>query len=123
VSRLSGRAIRVTEPACEQRERGAMGEFVGETGWDLRRLNGVDALMLYTETPEVHMHTLKVGVLDVSGVDGGFTFDVFRRVAYSRLMALAPLRYQLIDIPLKLYHPMWVNKDDIDLDYHLRSRR
>ena len=100
-----------------------MGEFVGETGWDLRRLNGVDALMLYTETPEVHMHTLKVGVLDVSGVDGGFTFDVFRRVAYSRLMALAPLRYQLIDIPLKLYHPMWVNKDDIDLDYHLRSHR
>ncbi len=77
--------------------------------------------MLYTETPEVHMHTLKVGVLDVSGVDGGFTFDVFRRVAYSRLMALAPLRYQLIDIPLKLHHPMWVQNDDIDLDYHLRQ--
>ena len=85
----------------------------------MRRLNGVDALMLYSETPEIHMHTLKIGVLDVSGVDG-YNFDMFRRVAYPRLLALAPLRYQLVDIPLKLHHPMWVQNRDIDLDYHLR---
>ena len=35
--------------------------------------------MLYSETPEIHMHTLKIGVLDVSGVDGGFSFDLFRQ--------------------------------------------
>ena len=58
----------------------------------MRRLNGVDALMLYSETPEIHMHTLKVGVLDMSAVDGGFTFELFRQVAYPRLLALAPLR-------------------------------
>ena len=85
----------------------------------MRRLNGVDALMLYSETPEIHMHTLKIGVLDVSGVDG-YSFDLFREIAYPRLMALAPLRYQLVDVPLKLHHPMWVENDDIDLDYHLR---
>jgi len=73
--------------------------------------------MLYSETPEIHMHTLKIGVLDVSGVDG-YDFDMF--VAYPRLFALAPLRYQLVDIPLKLHHPMWVQNRDIDLDYHLR---
>jgi WS/DGAT/MGAT family acyltransferase len=89
----------------------------------MRRLNGVDALMLYSETPEVHMHTLKVGILDVSGVEGGFTFDLFRDVAYPRLMALPALRYQLVDVPLKLHHPMWVENDDIDLDYHLRRAR
>ena len=89
----------------------------------MRRLNGVDALMLYSETPEVHMHTLKVGILDVSGVEGGFTFDLFREVAYPRLMALPALRYQLVDVPLKLHHPMWVENDDIDLDYHLRRAR
>ena len=74
----------------------------------MKRLNGVDALMLYSETPEIHMHTLKIGVLDVSGVEGGFSFELFRDVAYSRLMALAPLRFQLVEIPLKLHHPMWV---------------
>ncbi|MGY5190482.1 UNVERIFIED_CONTAM: wax ester/triacylglycerol synthase family O-acyltransferase, partial [Bacillus amyloliquefaciens DSM 7 = ATCC 23350] len=47
----------------------------------MKRLNGVDALMLYSETPEIHMHTLKVGILDVSGVED-FSFDMFRRVAY-----------------------------------------
>ena len=36
--------------------------------------------MLYSETPEIHMHTLKIGVLDVSGVEGGFTFELFREV-------------------------------------------
>ena len=35
-------------------------------------------------------------------------------------MALAPLRFQLVDIPLKLHHPMWVQNADIDVDYHLR---
>jgi diacylglycerol O-acyltransferase / wax synthase len=65
---------------------------MGFRGWltnrvDMRRLNDVDALMLYTETPEIHMHTLKIGVLDVSGVEGGYSFDRFRHVAYPRLRA------------------------------------
>src|SRR6476660_7287629 len=85
---------------------------VDERGWDMRRLNGVDALMLYIETPEVHMHTLKIGVLDVSGVPGGYDFEVFRAAAFPRLQAMAPLRYQLVDIPLKLHHPMWVVNEE-----------
>src|SRR6478736_2014978 len=91
--------------------------------WDMRRLNGVDALMLYTETPEIHMHTLKIGVLDVSDLEGGYSFDVFRHIAYPRLSAMAPLRHQLVDVPLKLHHPMWVVNDDIDFDYHVRRVR
>jgi WS/DGAT/MGAT family acyltransferase len=86
----------------------------------MRRLNGVDALLLYSEAPEVPMHTLKIGILDVSGMDGAFTFELFRRVAEPRLLALKPLRYQLVDIPLKLHHPMWSENAGIDFDYHLR---
>jgi diacylglycerol O-acyltransferase / wax synthase len=88
----------------------------------VKRLNGVDALMLYIETPEVHMHTLKIGILDVSGVDG-YSFDLFREVGFPRLQAMAPLRYQLVDIPLKLHHPMWVINEEIDFDYHVRPIR
>jgi len=86
----------------------------------VKRLNGVNAMLLYSETPEIHMHTLKIGVLDVADVDGGFSFESFRRVAYAQLLALAPLRYQLVEIPLKLHHPMWQENPDIDLDYHLQ---
>ncbi len=78
--------------------------------------------MLYTETPEIHMHTLKIGVLDVSDV-GGYDFDLFRAVAFPRLQAMAPLRYQLVEIPMKLHHPMWVLNDHIDFDYHVRQAR
>lgn len=88
----------------------------------MKRLNGVDALMLYSETPEIHMHTLKIGILDVSGVED-YSFEMFRHVAYPRLMALSALRYQLVDIPLRLHHPMWWENHDIDLDYHLRRAR
>lgn len=88
----------------------------------MKRLNGVDALMLYSETPSIHMHTLKVGILDVSAVDG-YSFEMFRQVACPRLMALSALRYQLVDVPLRLHHPMWVENDDIDLDYHVRRAR
>ncbi len=91
-------------------------------GVGVKRLNGVDALMLYTETPEIHMHTLKIGVLDVSNVDG-YSFDLFREVAFPRLQAMAPLRYQLVEIPLKMHHPMWVVNDHIDFDYHVRQAR
>jgi diacylglycerol O-acyltransferase / wax synthase len=86
----------------------------------MKRLNGVDAMLLYSETPEIHMHTLKIGVLDVANVAGGYSFELFRSIAYPRLYALAPLRYQLVEIPLKLHHPMWQQNPDIDLDYHLR---
>ncbi|MFV9633403.1 WS/DGAT/MGAT family O-acyltransferase [Mycobacterium neumannii] len=88
----------------------------------MKRLNGVDALMLYSETPEVHMHTLKIGILDVSNVPN-YSFEMFREVAYPRLLGLAALRYQLVDIPLRLHHPMWWENPDIDLDYHLRRAR
>ena len=96
--------------------------WVEANGVKVKRLNGVDAMMLYSETPEIHMHTLKIGVLDVSEVEG-YDFDLFRAVAGARLHALAPLRYQLIDIPLKFHHPMWVQNAEIDLDYHLRRAR
>jgi WS/DGAT/MGAT family acyltransferase len=86
----------------------------------VRRLNGVDALLLYSEAPEIHMHTLKIGVIDVSGLAEDFSFEFFKRVAGERLQALKPLRYQLVDIPFRLHHPMWVENRDIDLDYHVR---
>ena len=89
----------------------------------MKRLNGWDAMLLYSETPNIHSHTLKIGVIDAADFDGDFTFEVFRRTLRRRLHLLEPLRYRLIDIPLKLHHPMWLEKSDIDLTYHLRRVR
>jgi diacylglycerol O-acyltransferase / wax synthase len=92
-------------------------------GWDVRRLNGWDALLLYSETPNVQKHTLKIGVIDVENFEGEFTFEYFRQELQRRLHLLEPLRYKLLETPLKLHHPMWLATSDIDLDYHLRRVR
>jgi diacylglycerol O-acyltransferase / wax synthase len=89
-------------------------------GVGMRRLNGMDAMLLYSETPNLHTHTLKVAVIDASEYDGDFTFEVFRRTVARRLHLLDPLRYRLVEIPWKLHHPMWMENCEVDLDYHLR---
>ncbi len=86
----------------------------------MKRLNGMDAMLLYSETPNLHTHTLKVAVIDATEFDGDFTFDVFRQTIQRRLHLLDPLRYRLVDIPWKMHHPMWMENCEVDLDYHLR---
>jgi len=86
----------------------------------VKRLSGWDALMLYSETPNVHQHTLKIAVVDTADFDGDPDFGAFREMLRGRLRALEPLRYQLVDIPLHFHHPMWQENVDVDLDYHLR---
>jgi WS/DGAT/MGAT family acyltransferase len=80
----------------------------------------MDAMLLYSETPNLHTHTLKVAIIHAAGYPGEFTFDVFRRTVARRLHLLDPLRYRLVDIPWKLHHPMWLEDCPVDLDYHLR---
>ena len=86
----------------------------------MKRLNGMDALLLYSETPNLHTHTLKVAVVDAARYPGEFSYELFRRTFHERLPLLDPLRYQLVDIPWRLHHPMWLENCDVDLDYHLR---
>ena len=97
-----------------------MEPFDGRAGWGVRRLNGMDAMLLYSETPNLHTHTLKVAVINAAEFDGEYTFEVFRRTIQRRLHLLDPLRYRLVDIPWKLHHPMWLEDCPVDLDYHLR---
>lgn len=89
----------------------------------MRRLNGMDAMLLYTETPSLHTHTLKVGIIDATDFHGQFTFEVVRQTFERRLHLLDPLRFKLVDIPWRLHHPMWLENCEVDLDYHLRRVR
>jgi diacylglycerol O-acyltransferase / wax synthase len=84
----------------------------------VKRLNGMDAMLLYSETPNLHTHTLKVAIIDPS--DPEFGFDAFRHHVRRRLHLLEPLRYKLVDIPWHLHRPMWQEDCEVDLDYHLR---
>ncbi len=86
----------------------------------MKRLSGWDAVLLYSETANVHMHTLKVAVIELDEDRRGFDVDTFRRVIHGRLYKLDPFRYQLVDIPGKFHHPMWRENCEVDLSYHIR---
>ena len=86
----------------------------------MRRLNGMDAMLLYGETPNLHMHTMKVLVVHAADASTPFTFECFRQTIASRLHLLEPMRFLLQNIPMRMHHPMWLEDSAVDLDYHLR---
>jgi diacylglycerol O-acyltransferase / wax synthase len=88
----------------------------------MKRLTGWDAFLLYTEAPNVHMHTLKIAIVDLGDLnDRTFGVEEFRRVLNARLHKLYPMRYKLVEIPFKFHHPMWRENVFVDLDYHIRG--
>jgi len=89
----------------------------------VERLSGLDAGFLYMETPTLHMHTLKISVLDTSTMPGGYSFDRVKQELQRRLHLLPPFRRRLVEIPGGLHHPLWIEDPDFDLDHHVRSIR
>jgi WS/DGAT/MGAT family acyltransferase len=84
----------------------------------MQRLSGLDAMFFYLETPSSHMHVTGVYVLEPG--EGGLSFDSVRDLIASRVPLAAPFRRRLVEVPLKLGHPYWVEDPDFDLDYHVR---
>ncbi|OBF54540.1 diacylglycerol O-acyltransferase [Mycobacterium sp. 852002-50816_SCH5313054-b] len=89
----------------------------------MKRLSGWDAVLLYSETPNVHMHTIKAAVIELAPDRRDFNIDAFRQVIGGRLNKLEPFCYQLVEIPYQLHHPMWREHCDVDLEYHIRPWR
>jgi WS/DGAT/MGAT family acyltransferase len=83
-------------------------------------MSGLDASFLYTETRSLHMHTLKIGVLDVSDVPGGYSFERFKQVFEDRMDLLPPFRRRVVTVPGNLHHPVWIEDPDFDLWNHVR---
>lgn len=89
----------------------------------MQPLSGLDASFLYLETPETPMH---VGSLHLYRPPEKPVRDYFaaaRRHVASRLH-LAPIFHRrLATLPLQVASPMWIEADDIDLDWHMQRVR
>lgn len=89
----------------------------------MKRLSGLDAGFLYMETPTSFMHVASLMVLDPTTAPDGFDFDALRALYASRLHLAPPFRRRLVEVPLGLNHPIWIEDPDFDLDWHLRRVR
>ena len=85
----------------------------------MKRLSALDALFLYMETPETPMHVASVTIFE-PGQPGEDLFQRFRAHTASRLDLLPSYRRRLEWTPLGMDHPVWVDDEKIDLDYHIR---
>jgi len=81
----------------------------------MERMEGVDAGFLYMETPAMHMHTVKVAIIERPG---GFDFRRFVDEVVVRLDRLPPFRKRVLADPLRLNHPLWISDREIDPARH-----
>jgi diacylglycerol O-acyltransferase len=87
----------------------------------MKSLSGLDATFLYLETPETPMH---VGSLQLYEVPKGFkgSFHKAMQQHIAKRMHLAPVfSRRLAFMPFDLGHPIWVEADGVDLDFHIRK--
>ena len=83
-------------------------------------LSGVDASFLHLETPEMPMHIGSLHLLDLpEGYAGDFYEDVVKHYA-NRLHLASVFERKLAQMPFEMSNPVWVDDDDIDLEYHIR---
>ncbi len=82
----------------------------------MERMEGVDAGYLYMETPSMHMHTVKVAILERPG---GFDIDDFGEQVLARLDRLPPFGRRVLNVPFRLNHPVWVADRPLDIKRHL----
>jgi WS/DGAT/MGAT family acyltransferase len=85
-------------------------------------LSGVDASFLHLETPETPMH---VGSLMLFEMPPGYAADAYyddvKAQIGKRMHLCALFHRKLAQMPFELADPVWIEDDDIDLDYHVRS--
>ncbi|MHC2253947.1 WS/DGAT/MGAT family O-acyltransferase [Bradyrhizobium embrapense] len=85
------------------------------------QLSSMDASFLHLETPETPMHVGSLMIFDLpEGYQGDYYEDV-KEMLGKRLHLSGLLNRKLAQMPFQLAEPVWIEDDDIELDYHVRT--
>jgi diacylglycerol O-acyltransferase len=89
----------------------------------VKPLSGLDSLFLYLETAATPMHVGALHLLEAApGERDDFVARVRSHIA-DRLHRLPPFTRRLAPMPLGFANPVWVEADEVDLEYHVRRIR
>jgi WS/DGAT/MGAT family acyltransferase len=86
----------------------------------MKQLTGLDATFLHLENATQFGHVSGLSIFARPDVPGYDPYVAWRAQLEQRLHLLEPLRRRLVEVPLGLDHPSWVNDPDFDLDFHVR---
>jgi WS/DGAT/MGAT family acyltransferase len=88
----------------------------------MRQLTSLDAQFLALESPRQTGHVGGLAILDPSTrVDRTLDRAAVRTLLRERLPLLPPFRWKLVEVPLGLDYPYWVDDEEFDLDFHVRE--
>ncbi|MEM7413341.1 MAG: wax ester/triacylglycerol synthase family O-acyltransferase [Myxococcota bacterium] len=86
----------------------------------MHQLSGLDNAFLVMETGGQLGHIASVSFFDTSGAKQGDFYQAIRSTIEERLHLLPPYRRRLVEVPLDLDRPYWIEDPNFDLDFHLR---
>ena len=86
----------------------------------MKHLSGLDATFLHVETPEMPMHVGGMHLLDLPAEQHADFIDAVKRHVADRMHLATVFTKKLALMPFDVANPVWVDDDDVDLDYHIR---
>lgn len=86
----------------------------------MQRVSGPDAAFLYGETRSWHMHVSSVLMADPSTAPQGFSIERLRENTAKRIELVPQFRWRVVEVPLGLDNPVFVEDANFDIEYHVR---
>lgn len=85
----------------------------------MHKLTGLDATFLYMETDETPMHVSGLLICEPPK-KGDNPYELLKSQIAARAHEIPSFHRKLMPTPFNVDHPVWVNADTIDLDYHIK---
>ncbi len=80
----------------------------------VQQISGQDAAFLYAESPTSPMHIATLTI-----VEGSLKFEDFKDIVASKLHLIPKFRKRLLNVPMNLDYPYWVDDPNFDIDLHI----
>jgi len=87
----------------------------------MQQLSGLDAAFLALETATTTGHIGGLSVLDPKDAPKPLTLARLTEVMTERVPLVPVLRRKLVNVPLGLDQPYWIDDADFDIEYHVRE--
>ncbi|MDP9117806.1 MAG: wax ester/triacylglycerol synthase family O-acyltransferase [Actinomycetota bacterium] len=87
----------------------------------MKQLTGLDSAFLMLERHNSTGHVGGVCVLDTRGAPAALDLAAVCALIESRLHLIPIMRQHLVEVPLGLDQPYWVDDTDFDIEYHVRE--
>ena len=86
----------------------------------MQQLSGLDSSFLNMETPTTYGHFSGLTLYDPSTASEPVTLERLKQLMEERMHLVPLYRRRLVEVPLGLDHPYWIEDPDFDLDFHVR---